>query len=138
LDGILDQGGVLGLLNSTVMGANTHAFVTYDLTDVTFNVGDGFVVGAVWASNSPDFYVAAMDWTLPHYLGRSYAGVGPTGSVDPNDINAIPEQGFVESFNIPGNFMLRANCGPVPEPATVVAMAMGSLAVLRRRAKKPR
>jgi hypothetical protein len=135
-DGILDQGGVLSQLFSTVQGASTHTFVTYDLSDVTFNVGDGFVVGAVWASTSTERFVADLDRTAPHFARRSYFGIELGGTIDPNDINAIGFQNFVENIGVDGNFMLRANCGPVPEPATVVALAMGSLAVLRRRVKK--
>lgn len=140
IDGILDQGGVLSLLNSTVMGASTETFVTYDLADVTFNVGDGFVVGAVWAPNAPDLFAACVDLTPPTFLRRSYVASGPAGTIDPNNINAIPSQRFYEGIfpDFPGNFLLRANCDPVPEPATVVALAMGSLVVLRRRIKKSR
>lgn len=138
LDGILDQGGVVSQLNSSVALANTSTFATYDVPDWTFNVGDGFVIGALWTGTPTERFIAGFDQTAPHFAGRSYAGFTIGSSIDPNNINAIPggNRGFIEGFGLVGNWMLRANCEPVPEPGTLAALGMGALALLRRRAKK--
>lgn len=138
LDGILDQGGVLSSMVSTVQGANTQTFATYDLTDVTLNAGDGFVVGALWTNTATERFISSIDTTDPDLSGRSYIGFAGGGTVDLNNINGVPggQRGFIEQFGLPGNWMIRANCEAVPEPGTIAALGLGALCLLRRRSKK--
>ncbi len=97
----------------------------------TIPAGAQFYVGAGDIATEDDGVIrfpASLDQDAPTQNGVSWAFFGPD-IFDPVD---LPSQtpGTIESFGLPGNWLIRAN---IPEPATLSLLAIGGVALLRRR-----
>lgn len=93
--------------------------------------GAQFYVGAGDIATEDDSAIrfpASLDQTDPNISGVSWAFFGPD-IFDPVNL-AGQTIGTIESFGLPGNWLIRAN---VPEPATLSLLAIGGIALLRRR-----
>lgn len=111
------------VLLSSVAGTTLNlgdTFISYNIPDVTLPVGSNFFVGATIAHAAGDF-PASIDQSSAQ--GKSWINIG-----------ALPGAPFkIDDAGLPGNWMVRAEA--VPEPATIAALSMGAIAMLRRRKK---
>jgi len=134
----IDGGGpgnasLLTSFNTTVTNGNTGILNSYDITDTLIPTTEFWV--AVLMANLPGGagFVAAIDQTLPHTAGVSYAGFTSGVAIDPNNLGAIPATniGTIEGFNLAGNWALRASA--VPAPGSIALLGLGGLLAARRR-----
>ena len=133
---------LLTRLDTVVVNANTGILNNYDIADTFVPTSNFFV--AVLMKNLPpsgapgnpaNTFPAAIDTTLPHTAGVSYAGfTSPGGSMNENNLGTIPSGalGTIEGFGLPGNWVLRAQ-GDIPEPASLGLLAVAGVMALRRR-----
>lgn len=138
-DGTLAQGGILASVTGSIQDWSTDIPNVFDTPDVLLTPGTRFFVGALYhrvPGMTAEAYPARMDFGSSNSIGRSYAAYSLGGLIDPNNIEAVPsgQRGFIETW-IPGDFMVRANGRPVPEPTTV-CMVLAGLAALRLRKRR--
>ncbi len=134
-DGIADDGGMVSSLNTVVTGANTLAFQNYTIPTCTLAAGDGFVVAATILSNRANPCPADLDETVP--IARRNYFAWSHSPLDPDHLSLVGHQGFMEGFNVPGNWMINAHGSPVPEPASAVVFLAGLALLRKRRASEP-
>lgn len=104
--------------SSVTSNALTNNFNAFTIPTIIRPVGTSFFVG-FRMSFAAGMAPARADLTVPH--GQSWLVVGN----NPNNLSGAT------AFD--GNWLIRANA--VPEPATVIALAAGAAALLRRRRK---
>lgn len=122
-DGSPTDAQVLASSSGTITLAGTNTFLSFVLPSTivgtnNFFIGFEFITPAV----SPDLFPAAIDTTAPNLTNRSFASF-TTGNTTPFGNNlASGTLGSIESFGLPGNWLIRADTGvvAVPEPATVL------------------
>lgn len=103
-------------INATITGT-TNFFI-----GASMNTGVNVFPGAIQETATGSYPLLDNSW---------YAGSSSAGGFDPNNIS-----GGLGLFNInDGNFLIRAQASPVPEPATMatLAAALGALALRRRK-----
>lgn len=136
-DGGSPQNAVLKASADGVISlANTNLFNSFPITptEVHGNMAVAILFRNETGSNRP---ISALDRTPPDLAGRSWTGFTENGMNEAN-LLSIPAGQFmtIEGFGFPGNFMVRANGTPVPEPgvATMIAVVVAPwMGVLSRR-----
>ncbi len=104
------------LTTTAVNTANTNTdFFTVVPVAPTFvgNPGDSFFVGA-FVSHPLDTFPASIDQTLPSQL-RSWVAGGDAGTGDINNLSNNELLGLIDSFGLPGNWLIRAVASDDPD-----------------------
>ena len=133
-DGSPADATVVSSMATTTSSGNTSTFVTYDLPDVTFNVGDNFFVGAL--VNSTEFPAAIDESSGSAGVSWVAGEVGGPGGLDVNNLGAAGVVlDVIDNYGFPGNWLVRANGTMVPEPASASLLVICGLALglIRRR-----
>ncbi|MCO5297566.1 MAG: PEP-CTERM sorting domain-containing protein [Fimbriimonadaceae bacterium] len=104
--------------SSVTANALTNTFNAFTIPTIVRPVGTSFFVG-FRMSFAAGMTPARVDMTVPH--GQSWMVVGNS----PNNLSG--------AVAYDGNWLIRANA--VPEPTSVIALAAGAAALLRRRRK---
>jgi hypothetical protein len=103
--------------------------VDIDLSIPATLVSDGFFVGAYYTPSGA--YPAGWDNSSVS-AGKSWIGGGNGDIANPTTFNEYGALATIDSFNLPGNWTLRANGSVVPEPSTLTLLAAGLLLRMRR------
>lgn len=122
-----DGNPIDAFLLKSVLGTTLNlgnSFSTYDIDDTLITPGRRFFVGTTITHASGEF-PASWDSTTPQ--GRSWIAIG--GNFAGGAYN-------LSSLGLPGNWMIRANCEAVPEPASMAALGLGAAALVCRRRRK--
>lgn len=119
---------VMSTLNSTITNSDLPGFVSYDIPDVALSVGQNFFVGATITHAAGEF-PASWDSTTPQ--GKSWISLGGTLGASGSTFNLVD----LTANGLNGNWMVRATSA-VPEPASMAALGIGALALIRRRKAK--
>jgi len=101
-----------------------------DIPDVVLQVGAGYVVGGYNGASSTDVLKANTSQTVAPqitFVDAMYSETG-LGFVRPDQFSIATSGFYGPSFNY--------QVGAVPEPATMLALAAGGAALLRRRNRK--
>jgi hypothetical protein len=125
-------------VTGTTQNVNNNVFVEYDIPDTL--ISNTLLVGVV-VRNLPggNAFIAAIDETDPTFNNRSFAGFTTTGTTpaSPLNINNLASLGAnfgsIDSFGLPGNWLIRAKGRPVPEPTVLGLLGAGAVLGLRRR-----
>ena len=144
VDAVLYRGGTGTLQSATfdrrwtlpggIHSGDGMTFANHNVPGGAFvvNPGEFFFVGLGDIQTQNDSIIrfpAAQDTTAPHTSNVSWAHFGPA-TYDPQNLGA-QTVGTIESFGLPGNWLVRANI--IPEPATLSLLVFGGLALVRRR-----
>jgi hypothetical protein len=110
-DGDPSDAFLLGSISGVIQDANTDTFVTYTFpTPVNIGgAGTSFFVGDMTPAFSPEeLFMQALDNTQTHV--HSWVAAMSDGSpVDFFDIGNNDFRGTIDSFGLPGNWLIRAN-----------------------------
>ncbi len=127
-DGDPNDAAVLQSVTTVTTGVGSDTFNNYAITSTAFSVGQNFFAG-VFIRNMPTGSAwMALDQNATGAAVNSWWNVvisSPVGSYNSLSIFGNPD------FTA----MTRVNASAVPEPATMSALAIGALALLRRRRK---
>jgi hypothetical protein len=126
-DGNPNDSTVVRSVSTVTVNGQTDIYNNYAITPVTMGVGTNFFVGAYFP-NMPN----NMNWIA---LDGNATGMATKSWWQPQ---GIPGSTSYFSMSIFGNdytCMVRANVAGVPEPATLTALALGGVALIRRRKK---
>jgi|CXWL01.1.fsa_nt_gi hypothetical protein len=127
-DGDPNDAAVLAMVATTTVGVGSDTFNNYGITPTAFSVGQNFFAGVFIRSMPTGSAWMALDQNATGAAVNNWWNAAISGPV-----------GSYNSLSIFGNpdftAMTRVNASAVPEPATMVAIAVGALALLRRRRK---
>jgi hypothetical protein len=118
---------------TVVQNSDTDIFTKVNIPSTNVGaVGNAFFVGAVIMHAGGQF-PAAIDQDSGS-MGRSWiaGAAGAAANIMNLGANPLPP-GVIDSFGLAGNWLVRANA--VPEPATLSLLAVGALALIRRRSR---
>jgi hypothetical protein len=120
-------------LNTTIANANSNTLNVYNLTPTEVH---GTLLAAVLFRNTTAVskFITPSDETAPVFASRSFFGF-TVDDLNQNDLSSIPlaNRGTAESAGFPGNWLVRANGTPVPEPGGAIAAIAMVLPCVRRR-----
>ena len=121
-DGNPSDGVLLGSVAGTIQNAGTDTFVNYTFSPpVDVSAFTSFFVGDMTPMNSgPEKFFQGLDETPPSHM-QSWIAANSDGSpVDINNIGNNDTIGTIDSFGLPGNWLIRADTGaagsPTPTP----------------------
>ena len=122
-DGDPTDGLLLGSVAGTIQNEGTDTFVNYTFSPpVDVSAFTSFFVGDMTPmNNGPEHFFQGLDENGPLHM-RSWIAANGDGS--PVDINTIGNNdliGTIDSFGLPGNWLIRADTGggggsPTPTP----------------------
>lgn len=113
----------------TVSGSNTDTFNEFAISP-TLVEGDMAVAILFRNTTAQARFIASLDRTAPTLAGRSYIGFDV--GLDPADLDSIPggQFGTIEGFGINGNFLVRAEGQPIPEPSSIALLTAAIVSAL--------
>src|SRR5205085_229291 len=118
---------------SILANGNTNTFNTYAITPTEIH---GSLLAAVLYRNRSGVnkFIAALDRTAPSFSNASFYAY-TVGDMNESDLGSVPagQFGTIESLGFDGNWVIRANGVPVPEPAGAAAVLVTGSVMLRRR-----
>ncbi len=126
-DGNPNDAQLLATANTSVANASSNTFNTVPINPVfAGNPGDSFFIAAFVAAAPPggQFFPARIDFTDPDNH-RSWIASGPPGAGNINNPGGFTFFGRIDDFGFVGDWLLRADGAPVPEPATLVLLGSG-------------
>jgi hypothetical protein len=128
---------LLRSISATVANANTNLLNDYPIPPT--EVHGTFLAAFLFRNRTgTNRFIGAVDRTAPHVSDASFYGY-TIGDMNEADLSSIPvtQRGTLESLNFPGNFLIRANGQPVPEPAAaLVLVTLVPLTVRRGRRRQ--
>lgn len=123
---------LLRSVNVSVTNANAFVLARYDIPPTVVR---GTMLAAVLFRNNTGVNqpIAGLDTGSPTFNGRSWAGWAV--NLNENDLTSIPASQIrlTETAGFPGNFVVRAEGVPLPEPGAAVVIAAAGLIARRRR-----
>src|SRR3954451_1456139 len=133
------DGTLLANVAGGIQNADTNNFAVYAMPGGGVVVPSGNLsVGVLIPSavNPANPFPAGLDETDPDLAGRSWIGFAGPGAVNPANLaGTIPaaNRGFIESFGLPGNWMVRADGVAAPEPTSLALLGLGGPGLIARR-----
>jgi hypothetical protein len=124
-DGNPNDSTVVQAINTTAINVGSDTFNNYAVTPVTMAVGTSFFVGGFIPN-----MVSGTSWCA---IDGSAVGMGTRNFWQPQGTPGATSYIGLDVFGANLTFMVRANASPVPEPATIAALGIGAVALLRRR-----
>jgi len=121
-DGDPTDGLLLGSVAGTIQNEGTDTFVDYTFNPpVDVSAFTSFFVGDMTpANNGPEHFFQGLDETPPSHNQSWIAANGDGSPVDINTIGNNDTIGTIDSFGLPGNWLIRADTGaqvsPTPTP----------------------
>jgi hypothetical protein len=117
-------------VSATVANANSNTFNVYPIPPTEVH---GTFLPAMLFRNTTvvNRFIGALDQTLPHTSDASFYGYAV--GLDETNLSSIPagQFGTIESIGFPGNWLVRANGQPIPEPA--LSLLFPGLAIMWKR-----
>ena len=122
-DGNPTDGLLLGSVAGTIQNEGTDTFVNYTFNPpVDVSAFTSFFVGDMAPANGgPEHFFQGIDETPPSHVRSWIAANGDGSNVDINTIGNNDLIGTIDSFGLPGNWLIRADTGggggsPTPTP----------------------
>src|SRR6266700_381198 len=122
-DGDPHDGLLLGSVAGTIQNEGTDTFVNYTFNPpVDVSAFTSFFVGDMTPANGgPEHFFQGLDETPPSHMRSWIAANGDGSNVDINTIGNNDLIGTIDSFGLPGNWLIRADTGggggsPTPTP----------------------
>ena len=122
-DGNPSDAVLLGSVPGTVQDANTDTFITYTFPTAVTVPGTSFFVGDMTpANNSVEPFIESLDQNTS--AGKSWTAFNSNGApVDINNIGNNDTVAVIDSFGIPGNWLIRANATTTTGDIVLMARA---------------
>lgn len=122
-----------GTSNVAAGSIDTDVFQKFNMTGTGVNVGsagDDFFVG-ISINNPVGFFPTSLDQTVSQF--NSWVAGNTAGAFDPNNLGGGIGLFQMDAIGLGGNWLLRANAGPIPAPATMALFGLAGFATTRRR-----
>jgi len=123
-------------VSATVANANSNTFNVYPIPPT--EVHGTFLAAMLFRNTTAvNRFIGALDQTLPHTSDASFYGYAI--GLDETNLSSIPagQFGTIESIGFPGNWLVRANAQPVPEPAfSLLSICVAGMLCRRRRHRR--
>jgi hypothetical protein len=133
--------GLTLLQNVVSTVQNTGVIDTWQTIDIPDTIVSGvFFVAAMTSGPSDTYFPASIDMTTS--AGKSWCAFVNHGTMDLANVGSDASMNTIDSYNLPGNWMLRAEGSPaaVPEASTLIGFGSsllmagpGMIGWLRRR-----
>src|SRR5215471_492734 len=109
---------LLGSVAGTIQMEGTDTFVDYTFNPpVDVSAFTSFFVGDMTPmNNGPEHFYQGLDETPPSQMRSWIAANGDGSPVDINNVGNNDTIGTIDSFGLPGNWLIRAGIGPSPTP----------------------
>ena len=125
---------LLRSVDAVVANGNTNTLNVYEIEPTEVH---GTLLAAVLFRNRTGVnkFIAAVDRTVPHVSDASFYAY-TIGDMNESDLTTVPagQFGTLEGLGFPGNYLLRANGVPIPEPGLASPLALAALALALGRA----
>ncbi len=121
-DGSPTDAVLLGSVAGTIQNEGTDTFVNYTFNPpVDVSAFTSFFVGDMTPmNNGPEHFYQGLDETPPSHMRSWIAANGDGSAVDINNVGNNDLIGTIDSFGLPGNWLIRADTGaqgsPTPTP----------------------
>jgi len=122
---------LLQSVGAIVANANTNTLKVYAIPPT--EVHGSFLAAMLYRNTTTvNKFIGALDEQPPVASNASYYGYAV--GMDETSLSSIPEGQFgtIESIDLPGNWLVRANGEPVPEPSSVLLIAAAAMRALIR------
>jgi len=115
---------------------NTNVLNNYAIPATAVS-GDLLAAVLIRNQSGVTLFLAPLDRTAPSFSDASFYAFDV--GLNQTNLDAVPiaNRGTTESLGFPGNFLIRANGTPIPEPATILLTTFAAL-TLRAGVRRPR
>src|SRR6266568_4167318 len=117
-DGNPSDAVLLGSVAGTIQNEGTDTFVDYTFSPpVDVSAFTSFFVGDMTPmNNGPEHFYQGLDETPPSQMRSWIAANGDGSPVDINNVGNNDTIGTIDSFGLPGNWLIRADTGGAVSP----------------------